>query len=113
MCDLDKPVTGYACDLSALKGELKSAHIDRSMRLFAKHQKSVRWHETGLELTMAKNPEDLADVTQWAHDESLCCPFLRFSIEVQPGGKPVVVRVSEPEGAAGFLRSELKGLGII
>ncbi len=73
--------------------------------------KGVR--SAGFELQIAKNAEDLVDLAQWAHDESLCCPFLTFQLQVEPGGKCISTRVTEPEGAHGFLRTELKALKVL
>lgn len=42
--------------------------------------------------------------------ERRCCPFLRFTLELEPGDGLVHLRIAGPEGTADFLAAEL-GLG--
>jgi len=46
-------------------------------------------------------------VAKFVARERLCCPFLRFTLEVAPDGGPLWLRLGGPEGVAEFLRAEL------
>ncbi|HEY8470992.1 MAG TPA: hypothetical protein VIL18_15195 [Longimicrobiales bacterium] len=48
-----------------------------------------------------------ADVARFAENERLCCPFLAFTLEAQPAGGPLWLRVTGPEGTGEFLEKEL------
>jgi len=39
--------------------------------------------------------------------ERLCCPFLRFSLEVEPEGGPIWLRLTGREGVKAFIREEV------
>jgi len=39
--------------------------------------------------------------------ERRCCPFLRFDLKVLPGGGPLWLELSGPEGTRSFLRTVL------
>ena len=39
--------------------------------------------------------------------ESLCCPFLRFRLELAEAGKEVLLSLTGPAGVREFLRAEL------
>ena len=41
--------------------------------------------------------------------ERRCCPFLKFKITVEPGGGPLWLELSGPEGTKEFLRATLAG----
>lgn len=45
--------------------------------------------------------------------ERLCCPFLRFLVEVEPNSGPLWMRLTGREGAKEFLRLALEATGLI
>jgi hypothetical protein len=53
-------------------------------------------------------PSDSAWITELAHLvilEHQCCPFLRFSLTVEPGDGPIWLELTGPEGTKDFLGS--------
>ena len=55
-------------------------------------------------------PSDVAWVAELANLITLerqCCPFLRFSIHLEPGMGPIWLELSGPEGTKDFLNSIL------
>jgi hypothetical protein len=52
-------------------------------------------------------PDDalIAELAQLVSLERRCCPFLRFGITVEPGGGPVWLEMSGPQGTKDFLVS--------
>lgn len=51
--------------------------------------------------------EDYETATRFIALERLCCPFLRFTLDVAPGRGAVWLTISGPSGTLEFLRSEL------
>ena len=49
--------------------------------------------------------DDYAAITQFIDNERRCCPFLRFVLEVPPGGDPIRLEITGPEGARDVLRA--------
>ena len=47
----------------------------------------------------------IAELAQLVSLERRCCPFLRFSITVEPGDGPVWLEMSGPQGTKDFLAS--------
>jgi hypothetical protein len=45
-------------------------------------------------------------VARFVDNERKCCPFLRFEVEVPPGGDAVWLRLTGPEGTRAFLDAE-------
>lgn len=67
----------------------------------------VRPVENGLRLRFEAAPGVLADIARVIDLERQCCRFLRFQLDVQPGGGPVLLELTGPEGTADFLGAEL------
>jgi hypothetical protein len=51
--------------------------------------------------------EDYQTAARFIALERLCCPFLRFTLDVAPGRGPVVLTINGPPGTLEFLQSEL------
>ena len=59
--------------------------------------------DRGYRLSFAASDETLALLAQAVTAERHCCQFLRFQITVEPGGGPVTLELSGPEGTRQFL----------
>jgi hypothetical protein len=103
------------CNLQAMS----AAELDRHRALGAKLRDalvSTRELKDGYELTLdlsrlapdAKGqPFCVVEVAEWVDQESRCCPFLEFGIDVR-GGSPITkLRLSGPEDAKAFLKEQL------
>ena len=49
----------------------------------------------------------LDDVARWVAHERRCCPFLRFVLDVAPGGGPLALTLTGPGGTRALLDAEL------
>lgn len=49
----------------------------------------------------------LEQVARFVANERRCCPFLRFVLELPPGGDALWLRLTGPEGTAALLDAEL------
>ncbi len=63
----------------------------------------------GLRLRFAATAELLAEVAQLIALERQCCPFLRFSLTVEPAGGPLWLELSGPPGTRSFLETPALG----
>ena len=55
-------------------------------------------------------PDLIAKLSEFISLEKLCCPFLKFVIEVEAEGGPVWLRLTGREGVKAFIREEINGL---
>jgi hypothetical protein len=53
----------------------------------------------------------LEELARFISKERRCCPFLRFEIVIMPGGGPLWLEMTGPEGTRQFLAAELPGIG--
>ena len=57
----------------------------------------------GMRLRLSAAPGTLSIVASAVEAERNCCPFLRFSIIVEPDNGPIVMEVTGPPGTGEFL----------
>ena len=95
----------FACDMAAIPAEQRGAHHALSRRLTRDAALEIREVPDGLRFIFGAEAYD--DVVQFVAHERLCCPFLRFSVDVSSQRGTVALTLSGPPGAAVFIRAEL------
>ena len=95
-----------ACDATALDSETRRAHFtwlsEDLPRLVAELQDLPDGY--GLRLPGASFPA----VATFVERERRCCPFLRFAVELEPGGTVLCLKLTGPAGVREFLEAELR-----
>jgi len=61
--------------------------------------------DDGVALRFATDDVALAELMEMIRLERQCCAFLRFRLTVEPGGAPVWLELTGPEGTREFLES--------
>ena len=67
----------------------------------------MREHENGLSLRFANEPGRLKQIAEFIERESLCCPFLNFSLDIEPEQGPIWVKLTGPGGVKELLLAEM------
>ena len=96
-----------ACVPDALRAHAWNAHARLARRLFARVEAPVPVDEPAEGYRLALDASDFDDVARWIANERLCCPFLRFTLDVAPAGGALTMTLSGPEGTRAFLDAEL------
>ena len=97
--------TPLACTPAAIPADARGAHLALGVRLFGSRVRERRDLPHGVELRF--DADDLDDVARFVGNERRCCPFLRFDLELLPGGGPLWLRLTGPVGTRDFLAAEL------
>lgn len=97
-----------ACDMSVLSAEQREAHLATSRTLFSYFQET-RELSNGYEFRL-DGPDAIAKAAEFISLEKRCCPFLAFTIEVEPEGGPIWLRLTGRDGVKAFIREEISGL---
>lgn len=63
--------------------------------------------ENGLEVSHASDAKTILELAEFATLERLCCPFLKFNLEIAPNQAGSKLTLTGPDGTATFLRHEL------
>lgn len=94
-----------ACVPGAIPSGERASHFSLAARLF---QETAISHDPlidGYEVQF--RAAALISVAQFVANERLCCPFMRFEIEMQAGANTLVLRMTGPEGTHEVLETEL------
>ncbi len=97
--------TLFACDMMAIPAKRRADHHALSRRLTADAALAIREIPDGLIFSFSAAA--YSDVVQFVAFERVCCPFLRFSVDLSPEDGPISLTLSGPPGAKAFIRAEL------
>lgn len=98
-----------ACDMTAIPADQRPMHLATSRELFSRIEE-FREPPDGYQFRLADGPDLLTKLGEFVSRERLCCPFLRFAVEVEAEGGPVWLRLSGRAGVKAFVREEIAGL---
>jgi hypothetical protein len=93
-----------ACTLTAREREERRAGLLTELRRF---RREARWLPDGVVLDYAPEPGVIAALGRLIELESQCCAFLRFHLSVAPGGGPISLELTGPDGTRDFLEHAL------
>lgn len=106
--DVNAPDTPLACIPGAIPEAERSAHFELLARL-GPRSRGKRELSNGYAYHF--DSADFDDLARWIANERRCCPFLRFSVELEPDGGPIWVRLTGPVGTREFLDLEFPQMG--
>jgi len=105
-------MTTIACDPGAIAETDRELWVDVATRVSAAVQE-VNELPDGYAFRLPAEATLLATLAQHVDFERRCCPFVRFSIEVEPEHGPMWLRVTGGEGAMAFFRSALESANLL
>jgi hypothetical protein len=98
-----------ACDLTVFTDEQRDHHLALAQELFAMVTHVDDLAE-GYAVCFPYARETLFKLADFVHDESQCCPFFNFVIEVEPQQGPIWLNLIGGEAVKVFLKDEMRGL---
>ena len=96
-----------ACDPSAIPADKREQWIETGTQVYAAVQE-VRELPDGYQFRLPADSAMLLKVADYITSERLCCPFWRFTLEVEPHSGPVWLRLTGGAGVKEYLRSALE-----
>lgn len=96
----------FACDMTAIAAEQRSAHLATIERLFRSVQ-SKRELPDGYTFELPNDSEVLLTATEFISLERLCCPFFAFRLEIEREGGSVWLSLTGREGVKPFIMAEI------
>ncbi len=94
------------CNMDVFTPAERESHIQNTLQLYQTVQ-DIREAENGYEFLFPYTTE-LAKLTEFISKEKMCCPFLEFTLRIEPNEKPVSLTLTGPEGTQEFLRNEFQ-----
>ena len=95
----------FYCNSKALTPEEREHHKRLTDKLLAARKATVET-EKGYEFQYSPADVSVAEVADWVTNESKCCPFFDFHIDLEQEGKLVCLRLTGEEGIKAFIRAE-------
>jgi hypothetical protein len=99
--------TSFYCNTKSLS-IVEWAHkrqISQKMKIARAERKEL---SNGYAFRFRPEAVSLIDLADWVSSEARCCPFFGMSIEVEPDGGPLWLRLTGKEGVKQFIRMEFK-----
>lgn len=94
--------TPIACNLEAMSETEKQRHSQLRGAMEA-NMIEVNEAPDGLMFRFASDSKMILQLAEFITMERLCCPFLHFSLEVEPDGGPLHLRLKSGEGDQSLL----------
>jgi hypothetical protein len=101
-----------ACIPHAVPAEQRERWMTVGTQLYAAVQE-VKELPDGYAFRLPTDPEMLLLVAEDLNMERLCCPFLRFTLEIEPNGGPFWLRFTGGEGVKEFLRISFESSNLL
>jgi hypothetical protein len=103
-----KSETPLICNMDVFTPSQRDTHILTTTQLVQSVQR-VQEVEDGYEFLFPNETEFIPKIAEFISNERLCCPFLKFTLEVFPESEPIRLSLTGPEGTQEFLRIEFDG----
>jgi len=101
-----------ACNPHAVPANQRERWMIVGTQLYAAVQE-VQELPDGYAFRLPTDPEVLLLVAEDLNMERLCCPFLRFTLEIEPNGGPFWLRFTGGEGVKEFLRMSFESSNLL
>ena len=102
------PDTPLVCNMDVFTSTQREAHIQTTTELIQALQ-SVQEVKNGYEFTFPNETEFISKIAEFISNERLCCPFLKFTLNILSNREPLSLSLTGPIGTQEFLRAEFDG----
>jgi len=92
--------------MSAIEPTQRKQHIATAVTVFRAVQE-IRELPTGYAFRLPNEASMLLQTAEFIMREKLCCPFFGFSVEVEPEGGPLWLRLTGGTGIKPFIQAEI------
>jgi MerR family copper efflux transcriptional regulator len=96
-----------ACNPNAIPADMREQWVETGMHVYASVQE-VQEMPDGYRFRLPPDSAMLLKVAEYITKERLCCPFIRFEIEIEPNNGPLWLRLTGGEGVKEYMRSVLE-----
>jgi hypothetical protein len=102
------PDPPLVCNMGVFTSDQREAHIQTTTELIQAVQR-VQEVENGYEFRFPNETEFISKIAEFISNERLCCPFLKFTLNIVSNREPVSLSLTGPTGTQEFLRAEFDG----
>ena len=96
----------FACNVNALTPTERKRHFEELGPLLRSMKKGVRELKNGYEFQFAADQKTFQLVSEWAMQESFCCPFFQIELRLESEGGPFWLKLTGRKGTKEFIQSD-------
>ena len=96
------------CNMRVFTPPQLESHIQTTKQLIQAVQ-AVQEVVNGYAFTLPNETEIISRISEFISNERLCCPFLKFTLNVLSSSEPISLALTGPIGTREFLRTEFGG----
>ncbi len=96
----------FFCDMNAIDPTQRKHHVTTAIAVFRAVQE-IQELPNGYAFRLPNEATILLKTAEFIMREKLCCPFFGFSVEVEPEGGPLWLRLTDGDGIKPFIRAEI------
>jgi hypothetical protein len=100
--------TNLVCNLNAIDPQARVQHSITTAELFHSVQ-AIRELPDGYAFLLPNETMLLRKAVDFIANERLCCPFFGFTLEIEPEGGALWLRLTGREGVKPFIQAERAG----
>ena len=97
-----------ACNMGVFTAAQRKSHIQTTTELIQAVQR-VQEVENGYKFTFPNETGFISKIAEFISNERLCCPFLKFTLNIVSNSEPVSLALTGPIGTQEFLHAEFDG----
>jgi hypothetical protein len=101
-----------ACDPNAISPDQRERWLEVATQMYAAVQE-VQELPDGYAFRLPSSSEMLPIVAEELNYDRLCCPFIRYTLEIEPNGGPFWLRFTGGEGIKEFLRISFESSSLL
>jgi hypothetical protein len=100
--------TPLVCNMNVFTPAQRESHIQNTIQLIQEMQ-GVLEIENGYAFTFPNETDFISKIAEFISNERLCCPFLKFALNVASSSEPISLALTGASGTQEFLRAEFDG----
>ncbi len=96
----------FACNVNALSPAERKRHFDELGPELRSLKKAVRELKDGYEFRFDSDRQTFELVSEWAIQESACCPFFEIQLRLESEGGPLWLKLTGRNGTKEFIEAD-------
>ena len=96
----------FFCDMNAIPLASRNQHMAITKEVFGATQ-AIRELPNGYAFQLPTVTGLLPKIAAFLDNERLCCPFFSFTVEIEPAGGPIWLKLAGRDGVKPFIQAEL------
>lgn len=94
-----------ACNLNVIAADQRDQHIQTVREVFAAFQE-FKELPNGYAFRLPTESAVMVKAAEFIANERLCCPFIEFTLDIEPNAGPIWLRLTGSEGVKAFIPIE-------